>query len=423
MLLGLYFLVAIGFHFRIRQIPQPHQLQDPTHGVALPNAAQSFLDPTDPKQAVHRNLDQFITVGGVIYRPGVHYNCTKQNGNSITIPRLPTFIIVGVQKGGTSALNALLSKHRRIMKPAYFEPHFFDQHPAIIKQKTVQKVHALEGKEKLRLDDAAAVVKGGVHTYQTPPLVCDLRETYASSCFYKGQVMHYPAMLTYEKTPAYILTEGAPTTIKTIAPWTKIIVSLRNPVDRAFSNFKMMLSRAKNPSNKTFEDVLSKDLAALRHHGFSVPDNEPFPKVELDEKQLKNRRWKFQNYIYRSIYVDQLRPWLEKYKVGENLLIVRYERLNSHPDVVLRDILEFLQIPDHAFRYKEMVKSYSPTFWKTSAGSNATSAAGASAARKLTFRSETRAYLKRLFEPYNQQLAELLGESEWKDIWNGTERY
>jgi hypothetical protein len=252
---GLYFILVICFHIRIgnhssetdafsplvrgKQSKSQNEhtrtntnsaiagIHNNVHADALP----AFEDPTDPKNAVHRSLDEFITVGGVIYRPGVHYNCTKQDGTVITLPRLPTFLVVGVQKGGTSALNALLSKHRRIMKPVYFEPHFFDQHPAIIDKATLQQIHSLAGKETLGVSNDTTV-SSDVQSYQTPPLICDLREIYADSCFLKKKVLHYPAMLTYEKTPAYILTDGAPETIKTIAPWTKIIISLRNPVDR-----------------------------------------------------------------------------------------------------------------------------------------------------------------------------------------------
>eukprot|EP00523_Entomoneis_sp_CCMP467_P008943 CAMPEP_0168722728 /NCGR_PEP_ID=MMETSP0724-20121128/2746_1 /TAXON_ID=265536 /ORGANISM="Amphiprora sp., Strain CCMP467" /LENGTH=383 /DNA_ID=CAMNT_0008769407 /DNA_START=164 /DNA_END=1312 /DNA_ORIENTATION=+ len=363
---------------------------------------QNF-DPTNPKHAVRRNLAEFITVGGVIYRPGMHYNCTKTNGQNITLPRLPTFLIVGTQKGGTSALNALLGKHRRILEPAYFEPHFFDQHPAVSGRKKIEKIHELTGQEHYVLSDEeiASKKRGEMPTYRTPPVICDVREVYSSTCFYKGKVMQYPAMLSYEKTPAYILTQGAPQTIQTIAPWAKIIISLRNPVDRAFSNYKMLVSRNAKIANTTFEEFLAQDLAVLRWKNFSVPGNEPFPKVDLQPDRLKNPRWMYSNYIYRSLYADQLRPWLERYSLGKDLLVVGYERLNENPDIVLREILEFLQIPDHNFRYKEMVQSYSPTYWKDSIKSEA--------ATKLTLRAETREYLRRLFKAYNQQLALMLG--------------
>ena len=404
----MYILILVGFHSHISTLwdfQQPFPQEK--------NRQQLLLDPTNPKVAVHRALDEFITEGGVLYRPGLHYNCTNENGKTITLPRLPTFLIIGAQKGGTSALNALLSKHRRIIKPAYFEPHFFDQHPAVASAKKRAKIHAEAGKEKLKLPDNM-MLTSGIKTYETPPLICSVREAYASSCFYKHKVARFPAMLTYEKTPAYILVEGGPLTIKTVAPWAKIIVSLRHPVDRAFSNFKMQTSRSRHPGilNKTFEDVLAKDLVMLRHHNFHVPDDEPFPKMdpmELDDKQLNNPRWKYASYLYRSMYADQLRPWLEQYRLGENLMVVNYERLNKYPEIVLQEILEFLQIPDHSYRYKEMVKSYSPNFFRTNQ----------QASQNLTLRAETRDYLTKLFEPYNQDLVDLLGK-EWKDIWKET---
>ena len=71
--------------------------------------------------------------------------------------------------------------------------------------------------------------------YETPPLICDLREIYATSCFPYSDVWKHPTMLTFEKTPSYILIDGAAQLIHTMAPWAKIIVSLRNPIDRYVS--------------------------------------------------------------------------------------------------------------------------------------------------------------------------------------------
>ena len=136
--------------------------------------------------------------------------------------------IQGVQKGGTSALNALLKRHRRLIRSKYFEPHFFDRHPAMMDNMTKQLLYKLSGVEQMYIPEKYNIN----NPYETPPLICDLREIYALSCFDLPRVMQHPVMLTYEKTPAYIFMDDAAKFIQTMAPWAKIIISLRHPVDR-----------------------------------------------------------------------------------------------------------------------------------------------------------------------------------------------
>ena len=218
-----------------------------------------------------------------------------------------------------------------------------------------------------------------------------------------------------------------------------------------------------NRVHRTFEETLALDLAVLRRRNFTVPNDEPFPRIELDrtiqlyanttnndtarqlqEAQLELRRrfqsrhWQKQNYIYRSLYVDQLKPWLERYQLGHNLFLLRYERLNADPETVLREILEFLQIPDHDFQAEALAKSYSPNYQflqvqeKKNKKSNTNaelmphdlgSNNNSSSNHVLVLRNETRDFLRRLFQPYNDQLAELLEDDVWKTVWNGPSRY
>jgi hypothetical protein len=58
-----------------------------------------------------------------------------------------------------------------------------------------------------------------------------LRNQY-TNLFDLEKVRANPHLLSYEKTPSYIMHAQVAERIKTIAPWAKIIVTLRNPVDR-----------------------------------------------------------------------------------------------------------------------------------------------------------------------------------------------
>jgi Sulfotransferase family len=150
-------------------------------------------------------LQQMTAAAGANTKRYDEYNCTLATGVQISLPPVPTFIIAGVQKGGTSALHSLLRKHPLLVAPKKFEPHFFDANAVM---KTVNDTSRLSNAD-----------------------VCLLRELYARN-FKLHRLRRYPQMLSFEKTPSYIITKEAPERIQVVAPWAKIIVTLRNPVDR-----------------------------------------------------------------------------------------------------------------------------------------------------------------------------------------------
>lgn len=242
----------------------------------------------------------------------------------------------------------------------------------------------------------------------TPEQICDLRVAYAHTHFDHEQLLQNTHFLSFEKTPAYILNEDIPARIKAITPWVKIIFSLRNPIDRAFSHFQMMHVREQIPVSESFESVLATDLKVLQKRNFSITDehNLPFPTVA----RLNPRRWRYlwkqKNMLYRGMYADQLRPWLEHFTVGQDLMVVQFERMIHEPHAVLDEILDFLGVHRHTYDASHFNKSYSPVIGEHSEGG-------------VRIRDETREYLLNFYEPYNAELADMLG-SQWENIWNST---
>ena len=107
--------------------------------------------------------------------------------------RLPDFVIIGAQKAGTTSLYDLMTRHPSIA-PAYDkELRYFS-------------------------------------TYY------DRGETWYRSNFpvVRGQ-------LTGESTPSYVFYSAAPSRMKKLLPNARIIVILRNPVDRAYSHYNMVV--------------------------------------------------------------------------------------------------------------------------------------------------------------------------------------
>ncbi len=127
------------------------------------------------------------------------YCCLYNIKEEFALRCLPHFIIAGVQKGGTTALSAYLSNVTEIYFSPKKEIHFFDRN---------SKNHS-----------------------NIPSYLDYLKP------FYLNTSMSIP--LYGESTPAYIANMNACERIHNMIPNIKIILLLRNPVDRAYSEYMM----------------------------------------------------------------------------------------------------------------------------------------------------------------------------------------
>lgn len=276
----------------------------------------------------------------------------------------------------------MIKRHPLILGTKSFEAHFFDY------------------------DERAKALDQTHLEHLSPEMICDLRLAYAKDHFPFNKLIDKPHIRSFEKTPAYILSEKIPARIKAIAPWTKVIFSLRNPVDRAFSHYQMLRARNQIPADQTFEFVLGTDLEVLNNYEFAIPMVEhPFPKnIRVNPRRIQVL-WKQKNMIYRGLYADQLRPWLEHFTVGQDLMVVQFERMSYEPQVVVNEILDFLGIRRYDYHPSHFNQSYSPVI-----GEHHTKDG-------VRMKDETREYLLKLYEPYNEELANMIGSS-WRGIWN-----
>ena len=106
---------------------------------------------------------------------------------------LSTLVLSGTQKGGTTALMKLIKMHPLIVDSKTFETHFFDYDEDMRKIRNFQNLSKAE--------------------------VCDLRTSYGMKHFPVKDLISNPHLLSFEKTPAYILDESTPAKIKAITPW------------------------------------------------------------------------------------------------------------------------------------------------------------------------------------------------------------
>eukprot|EP00037_Helgoeca_nana_P022407 m.228890 g.228890 ORF g.228890 m.228890 type:complete len:397 (-) comp25989_c0_seq3:858-2048(-) len=127
--------------------------------------------------------------------------------------RLPSLLVMGVHKGGSTALFQYLSAHGSIRPSFCKEAHFFDWKWNVLK------------------NDLGL----GPHDQPTEEQLETMREAYRR--FFRAQEPDQPPFLSIEGTPNYFHTPDVPPRVKQMLPDTQLVVAMRNPVDRAISHF------------------------------------------------------------------------------------------------------------------------------------------------------------------------------------------
>jgi hypothetical protein len=243
----------------------------------------------------------------------------------------PDFIIIGAQKCGTSTLFRNLGKHPDISLPRRKELHFFDEN-----------------------------FSQGLEWY--------LR-------FFNKQGHGMP-QCTGEASPYYFFHPLAPERIFRTFPAIRLILLLRNPVNRSYSQYHHM--KRKGRVSLLFEHCIR-----LEEHILENRKN-PFYKEE-NHSDLMYRRFSF---LARSRYAEQLSRWLTLFP-HEQLLIVRSEDYFAEPERILAEVFRFLEMP-----------SVKITIAKNHEGSS-----------YPPLKPETRVWLENYFRPFNQQLYDLTGRN------------
>jgi hypothetical protein len=208
---------------------------------------------------------------------------------------LPDFLIAGVPKAGTTALHAALSPHPGLYLSKVKEPKFF-------------------------LSDGPPPAEGGpgdVQTYQ---------EHVWRRADYEALFAPAPAgTLRGEATPFYLYDLAAHDRIKNLTPNAKLILLLRDPVDRAHSNWTHLWNAGLEPE----PDFLTACRA---------------------EEERKAAGWAdFWHYIGLGRYGRQVQHLYEVFP-REQVLLLRYRDLKDAPAATLDRVCDFLGVRTGALR-------------------------------------------------------------------------
>lgn len=145
---------------------------------------------------------------------------------------LPTFLLIGAGKSGTTSLQNYLSQHPDVYMPKVKEPNFF----------------ALEGQTKITGYDEEDP-EGFFHYPWSVTNKVDYEKLFDNATYQKAKG---------EASTMYMYMPNAPQNIKKYVPEVKLIAILRNPAERLYSRYMHLVREDRAPSEK-LEDCFDKD--------------------------------------------------------------------------------------------------------------------------------------------------------------------
>lgn len=204
---------------------------------------------------------------------------------------LPTFLVIGAARSGTSALYAYLRQHPDIYMSPVKEPNFF----------------AAEG-EPIPYEGSAESILEWV----TSP--CEYADLFR--CVSTETALG-------EASGLYLYSPKAPERIKAYVPNIRLVAILRNPIDRAYSAFCYLRERGREPHSNFIDALAAED-----------------ERVAADWSHI----W---HYRRMGFYYEQLRRYYECFG-GEQICVVVYDDFSADPRGVTQAIYGHLGV-DRSF--------------------------------------------------------------------------
>lgn len=201
---------------------------------------------------------------------------------------LPSFVCVGGPKCGTTSLYHYLRGHPDVFLPAQKELHYFAV-PDLM--------------ERPNGPGMRSVLAGIVKTE------ADYRKTYRSS----------PASaVSGDISPSYLTSPAAPQAIKDLLGNPKIIIMLRDPVDRMFSQYMHLRRSARE--DLEFEDALAAEPARLA--------------------QGWGDMWLYRNGAYSA---DAVARYFEMFG-RDNVMVILATDMRADTRGVMKQVMEFIGV-------------------------------------------------------------------------------
>ncbi len=198
---------------------------------------------------------------------------------------LPGFIVIGAQRAATTSLYRHIVEHPDVESAWPSKGvHYFDNHP-----------------------------KNSLDWYRA-----------------HFPVDHDGRPMSGEGAPYYLFHPLVPGRVAQSLPDVRVIAILRDPVERAYSQYKQEYARGFEDA-ATFEEAL--DLEPQRLQGEE--------RRMIERPGYQSYSHQHHSYVARGMYLDQLTAW-ERELPAERMLVLQTERFSADPAVGMHEVFEFL---------------------------------------------------------------------------------
>jgi Sulfotransferase domain len=203
---------------------------------------------------------------------------------------LPSVLIIGAQRSGTTSLFNYLAQHPDVRPPLGKEIHYFDLHYG-----------------------------RGIRWY---------RGRFPFSYRLRG------GALTIDASPYYIFHPLAPERAARLLPDVRLVAILRNPIERAFSHYQHEVRDGRE--TLSFAEAIAREDERLG-------DEEERLRRDPAYYSYNHHRYA---YVRRGRYLEQLTRWTRHYP-RSRLLVLQSERLFREPAAVCAELYQFLGLRPH----------------------------------------------------------------------------
>ena len=281
----------------------------------------------------HRKLYQII-----------YYQLIQRHIFAITgfIRVIPDFLVIGAKRCGTTSLYQHLSEHPCISRSPRDNIGFFNENYHL-----------------------------GINWYKS----------LFPTVFYKKKMeSKNKQCLFFDVTSTYMEEELTAKNVYEVNPNQKIIVILRNPVDRAYSHYHVNVKE--KSEKRSFEDAVFEEMNRIKSERI----------IQNKNKNLRVFTPNNIHYLKKGFYALQLKSWFKIFP-REQILVLSTEEFQEDQNLIYKKIFDFLNIPNMKIKSTEKMEK----------------------GNYIPMKHDTQNLLLDYFRQYNYELFELINsEFDWK---------
>ena len=232
-----------------------------------------------------------------------------------------------------------------------------------------------------------------------------------TTSFYRSQFpIKRKNLITCDSTSSYFVHPLIPARVHKLLPSAKLIVVLRNPVERAYSEFHYTVTLG-SELTENFEDVIKSELKRIE-----IGNKKPELKIE----NTNYKHFTF-SHLRDGLYAQHLERWL-KFFSKEQLLVLHTKDLYTNFDQTLSETFEFLNLPK--YQIENRIEKNKIDKIRPLAGHEQNVYKNIDSKTRTLFnvqnypemKPETKKFLQDFFRPHNEKLFKMIGKRfDWND--------